>query len=410
MKRLIRFVAGLYPRSWQERYGAEFAALLEDVNPDWRTSLDILKSALEMQMKTSNFGKILLAAGIAGAFVAAGVSFAIPKQYASQTVLKVAAKEDRSDTGAAVLSLAQQTLSQNSLLSVINLERLYRQERARMPIGDVLDTMRKSIRITAIAQSAFAIQYTHDDPYKAQRVTQDLAASFIRENELGSAKVDLQILDAASLPQRPVSASRWRITVVGFAAGLILAAIVALLRISNSARILAIAGPAGALVAFAISFAIPSQYVSSAVLRIVPGNQTASDDIAALVREAERPEWLAHVVNDFGLYDREKLPVEEAVAALKKSIEIKPIQAVSGQTVALAIRFEYSDRNKAQRVTERLVSKLVEGSTLQVLDSASLPMHPSFPNRPTISLTGVLAGLCMGAILAFRLRASRRTA
>jgi hypothetical protein len=29
MSRLIHFLARLYPRSWRERYGAEYAALLE---------------------------------------------------------------------------------------------------------------------------------------------------------------------------------------------------------------------------------------------------------------------------------------------------------------------------------------------------------------------------------------------
>jgi hypothetical protein len=38
MSRLIRFIARFYPRSWRERYGAEFTALLEDVRPDGRTA------------------------------------------------------------------------------------------------------------------------------------------------------------------------------------------------------------------------------------------------------------------------------------------------------------------------------------------------------------------------------------
>ena len=401
MKRLILFVARLYPKLWRERYGAEFAALLEEVDPDWRASLDILKGALEMQMKTWNFGKILLAAGVAGALVAAGISFAVPKQYASQTVLSVTGPASGVDAADAVFTQAQQTESRGSLMLIIKSEALYPTERTTMPIEDVIDKMKSRIRISPISGgSAFAIEFTYEDPHKAQRVTQDLAASF--EN--------VRILDAASLPQSPVSPNRWMITAVGLAVGLALGAIIGLLRISNTARILAVAGPVGALVAFAISFAIPSHYVSTAVLRIVPANQAASDYVAALVQDAESPEWLARVINDFGLYEHEKTPV----AALQKNIEITPVRDLAGRTAAFAIRVEYGDAHKAQRVAQSLANRFIDGSTsagnpLQVLDAASFPQRPSFPNRPSISLTGIIAGFCMGGILAFTRRASRRT-
>ena len=34
MRLVIRFAAKLYPRSWRERYGAEFDALLDDIGAD----------------------------------------------------------------------------------------------------------------------------------------------------------------------------------------------------------------------------------------------------------------------------------------------------------------------------------------------------------------------------------------
>jgi uncharacterized protein involved in exopolysaccharide biosynthesis len=402
MKRLLRSVAVLYPRSWRERYGVEFAALLEDVNPDWRASLDILKGALEMRMMTWNFGKFFLAAGVAGALLAAGISFALPKQYASQTVLSVTGSGV--DAADAVFTQAQQTESRSSLMLIINSEGLYPKERATMPIEDVIDKMKSKIGISPISGgSAFAIEFTYEDPHKAQRVTQDLAASFVGEN--------VRILDAASLPQSPVSPNRWMIAAVGLAVGLALGAIIALLRISKTARILAVAGPAGALVAFAISFVIPSRYVSTAVLKIDPGNQAASDRLPVLARDVLTRASLVQLTNDFGLYQHEKAPVE----ALQKNIEITPIRDLPGRTAAFAIRFEYGDPHKAQRVAHWLANRFIDGSVsagnpLQVLDAASFPQRPSFPNRPSISLTGTIAGFCMGGILAFTRRASRRIA
>lgn len=52
MNRLVRLAARLYPKSWKERYGAEFDALLEDTGTDARTAADVLVGALLMQIKS----------------------------------------------------------------------------------------------------------------------------------------------------------------------------------------------------------------------------------------------------------------------------------------------------------------------------------------------------------------------
>ena len=49
MKRLIRFIAKMYPESWRERYGEEFQALLDDTHTDGRIALDVLQGALRMR-------------------------------------------------------------------------------------------------------------------------------------------------------------------------------------------------------------------------------------------------------------------------------------------------------------------------------------------------------------------------
>ena len=37
LERLRRLIVLLYPRAWRNRYGAEFAALLEDAPARWRS-------------------------------------------------------------------------------------------------------------------------------------------------------------------------------------------------------------------------------------------------------------------------------------------------------------------------------------------------------------------------------------
>jgi polysaccharide biosynthesis transport protein len=232
MSRLIRFVARLYPKSWRERYGAEFGALLEDVPPNWRTSANVLKGALAMQMKTWTFGRILLVAGLTGVLGAAGVLLAIPRQYASTAVLRVR-PANSNETGDVLIDLVRQALSTRSLAAIIDSEGLYPRERARMQADAVIERMKRSVEIAPAAPSAFLIQFTYEDPYKAQRVVNDLASRFMDSNAQGGA-LTLGVLDEASLPKSPVSPNRTVIMGSGVLGGMALGLILALaLRVSR---------------------------------------------------------------------------------------------------------------------------------------------------------------------------------
>lgn len=46
MKRVIRFLARLYPATWRRRYGAEFDALLEDESPTVGSAMNVLLGAV----------------------------------------------------------------------------------------------------------------------------------------------------------------------------------------------------------------------------------------------------------------------------------------------------------------------------------------------------------------------------
>jgi hypothetical protein len=83
MNRWMKLFARLYPASWRNRYEGEFTALIEHVNPSWRTSLDILRGALAMQLRMFTFGKIVAVTGLAGLLSGLCAWLAIPNQYAS---------------------------------------------------------------------------------------------------------------------------------------------------------------------------------------------------------------------------------------------------------------------------------------------------------------------------------------
>ena len=87
-------------------------------------------------------------------------------------------------------SMQQVILSRGTLTTIINNYGLYQRERTRLPIEDVIDTMRKSIQVVPVAGGnasnrtipAFAVQFAYEDRYKAQRVVSDLVSRFVEEN------------------------------------------------------------------------------------------------------------------------------------------------------------------------------------------------------------------------------------
>src|SRR5258708_27333044 len=99
-----------------------------------------------------------------GALLAFGASFAIPRKYVSEAVLKItpapapyipAAAVDREVTEH-INSMSQAIFKRASLLAIVNGFSLYQRERSRMPLEDVLESMRKNIMIRPIARGTAA--------------------------------------------------------------------------------------------------------------------------------------------------------------------------------------------------------------------------------------------------------------
>lgn len=248
MKRLLQFVGRLYPAPWRRRYGIEFAALLEDVDPDWHTFLNVLRGAVEMQMWTRNFGKILAVAGMASALMGLTAWYAIPDRYASLAVLKIVASPDKPTTNEAmadyVNSVVGQSMSRSSLTQIIRALKLYESERAKISLEDMVSSMKKNISVRPVGRhsrkgvTAFSIQFIYSDPVVAQRVVQELAARSLDSNlnfSLRDKDPDpwgrtLEILDAPSLTDLPFSPRLSMIMTAGTAVALTLGALLALVR------------------------------------------------------------------------------------------------------------------------------------------------------------------------------------
>lgn len=90
-----------------------------------------------------------------------------------------------------ITSMEQEILSRGVLTTIINTYDLYKREKTRVPIEDILDEMRKKIHIDFLAGSslgatrsipAFSVTFSYSDRYLAQRVVQDLVGRFIDAN------------------------------------------------------------------------------------------------------------------------------------------------------------------------------------------------------------------------------------
>jgi len=242
MKRVIRFVVGLYPARWRRRYGVEFDALLGDIIPRWRDLFDVLKGALEMQIRIGTLGKSVAVFGVACALLAGAVSLTLSDMYRSLVLIHVQKAEVQTSTLVAYRSelthAVDRALSQESLLSIMEREHLYERERVNKPMDDAINKMRQNIRIVVKSADTFEVSFDYTDAVRAQQTTRDLIAKLMYELVHGPAG-DLthdyllqtfEIRDEPTMPQRPVSPNRTVITSFGLGVGILLGAVAAWVR------------------------------------------------------------------------------------------------------------------------------------------------------------------------------------
>ena len=357
--------------------------------------------------------KSALATGALTAIFAGFASFLFADHYISTAVLRVypqIASMPVADTDGVVAErlsrIEQEALSRNSLAELIQRPSLdlYRGERQRRPLEDIIHDLRaRYIRILPVtAGSALTISFEYTDRFKAQAVVREMITKYVEGNvtaERNSGRateqgaIVIEVLDPASLPELASFPNRYTIAALGFAAGLPLGILIAWFRrrppgqAFATLRFAAATGAAGALVATAIGFAIPSRYVSTAVLRAPP---QSGDHVQRLMIE---------------VLSRQNLGDE-----LRRNVRVQTLDVgPRGQTRTFSISYESTDPEKAHNTVQSLVTRFVERNAtfsppgtdpaiLEVLDAASLPEVPSFPPRGLIALSGLLAGLLLAPV------------
>ena len=131
------------------------------------------------------------------------VAFLWPDTYISRATIRVVPPQVpeslvpaniNMDIQGRVNSLAQTILNRATLTNIINTEGLYKKERDRLPLDDIIENMRRNdVKVEALQQSlnsqasrpqypAFEIRFSYSERFTAQKVVNDLKAKFLEEN------------------------------------------------------------------------------------------------------------------------------------------------------------------------------------------------------------------------------------
>lgn len=161
--------------------------------PDLEDFIDISR-----RNKAWIFGPLFL-----GLVVSVVVAFLWPDTYVSSAVVRVvpALVPERfvpsnvnAELGQLINSMTEQILSRVTLTNLIQTHNLYPSERRRRPMEDVIEQMRKEIRVSGVQSmtrqmgqsmsmvSAFQVSFSYSDRILAQRITADLVSRYIDEN------------------------------------------------------------------------------------------------------------------------------------------------------------------------------------------------------------------------------------
>lgn len=130
------------------------------------------------------------------------IAFLWPDTYISRATIRVVPPQVpenlvpanvNMDIQGRVNALAQTILNRATLTNIINTQGLYKKERERLPLDDIIENMRRNdIHVTALQQGlnagvkqqypAFEISFAYSERFTAQKVVNDLKGKFLEEN------------------------------------------------------------------------------------------------------------------------------------------------------------------------------------------------------------------------------------
>jgi polysaccharide biosynthesis transport protein len=125
---------------------------------------------------------------------------------------------------------------------------------------------------------------------------------------------------------------------------------------------------AGVLVAGAVSLAMPSHYVSRAVVTAKPADEATRGTANNVLKQTVfNREVLIALIQDDNLYphERSRMSFDEVIEKMRNNIQvisILPDSPGNRQTLAFSFQFEYRRRDLAQKVNQQLIGRFLDGN------------------------------------------------
>jgi xanthosine utilization system XapX-like protein len=163
--------------------------LLNAAQPRWTDALDLLKEGLKMQLTSPGPIAMAILGGLLSGFLTLAVFQLKPIQWESQAILSFripnrSVESRPSETSP--FALAPAVLSRDSLLGILEREKLYPALRSRGNLNEAIEQLQNNIRIEPLyglrSNGMFTITFRDRDPFVANQVTRDLVARFMDEN------------------------------------------------------------------------------------------------------------------------------------------------------------------------------------------------------------------------------------
>lgn len=198
---LYRGLMRLQPRRTREDFGAEMLAVFDDAAADararglWsygrfvtRELAGLLPGAGGALTMTGWQWRWPVAGAAAGLAVGLAMAWVFPETYRSTAVVRVDAGMIPERFAPAMPILDRDNLlaqteqlikSRQSLAHIIETFDLYKSERSRLPMEDVVDLMRQRLEMTSVKSSTIRIAFIDHDRFLAQKVARHLMTRLI---------------------------------------------------------------------------------------------------------------------------------------------------------------------------------------------------------------------------------------
>jgi uncharacterized protein involved in exopolysaccharide biosynthesis len=391
------------------------------------------------------FAVFLLAATVA--------AFWLPTTYRSTATLLVQSQDlpttlvDAPASGAIeqrIARIREQVLSRGDLIQLIEQNDLYPNERRSKPLSKIIEKMRLSTNVGALASDigqqsstqnntiAIAMSFDYPDPVKSQAVLQSFVSKFLSmdsEDVENQANLTVRFLeDQANKLQSQISDIEGQLTSLKARNGAALASTGAPPLIdtgSVSAQITSLQNENRQLIAQSRRPAQTNSALATAEAQLAAAQAQFSDTHPDVIALKQRVAQLRRTTQESGSADTTQEQIAANNAAIHQLMEQRDASlarvstAMAGQARAPAIEEQAMQlenrastlRNQYQQVSENLLkaqnsarmASEQRAEHLSLVEPATLPDRPFSPNRPLLIAAGAGAGLVLGLLLALGL-------